>query len=336
MKYIINTQAIVLYINNRILKIEKTDARYASVIKVLNLPQEQQESEILNIITDRKKKDDAKSKGFIITEDSVLYNKQKIPDVLAKKVRSIYNEGLPLDLFAAFWSNLSLNPSQTSVNELYDFLAYKELPITEDGCFLAYKGVRSNYYSVNGNSETQVIRGKVDNGFHIYNGVGEYIEVLRRNVDDDRSQHCSTGLHAGSLDYARNFAERLIVVKINPKDVVSVPSDYNFQKLRCCAYTVVADFVEEIIAPVVDEENNAVESFDHITRKEVTKDRATFIQRIDEYLLNKSAVVDNVSIRQIQAIFSPYWPSPQEVKDALQDLEYTWDENNLIVFRDQG
>lgn len=32
-----------------------------------------------------------------------------------------------------------------------------------------------------------------------------------------------------------------MVVKIDPKDVVSVPSDCSFQKLRACRYIVVAE-----------------------------------------------------------------------------------------------
>jgi acyl carrier protein len=53
---------------------------------------------------------------------------------------------------------------------------------------------------------------------------------------------CSHGLHAGSLAYARGWAERVILVEIDPADVVSVPGDENCQKLRCCKYTVVGEY----------------------------------------------------------------------------------------------
>ena len=35
---------------------------------------------------------------------------------------------------------------------------------------------------------------------------------------------------------------QIVICKVNPRDVVSVPSDSKFQKLRCCQYEVVAIF----------------------------------------------------------------------------------------------
>jgi hypothetical protein len=326
--HIINQNAITLIIQNKNYRVEKSDSRYATIIKNLGGSDE----ELLNILENRKVKDDAVKAGFIITDSSVSYKGEKLPDVLAKKIRNIYNEGLPLALFEKFWENLNQNPSSTSVSELYDFLAYKELPINERGMFLAYKGVNDDYWSVSGNKDTIVIKGRVDERGRIYNGIGEEIEVVRRAVDDNRENHCSFGLHAGSLDYARGFSSRLVMVEINPKDVVSVPSDYNCQKLRCSAYKVVSDFVEEIVAPVLDEENIPIESADHIERKALTKERMEKITRIDNYLLNKQKEgIEFVSIRQIQNIFSPNWISKQEVMDILQELEYSWNGEDVQI-----
>ena len=42
------------------------------------------------------------------------------------------------------------------------------------------------------------------------------------------------------MDFARG---KVVIVKVNPKDVVSVPHDCNCQKLRTCAYTVVAEHI---------------------------------------------------------------------------------------------
>jgi hypothetical protein len=342
LNYILNPSSISFSLRNKLYRVEKTDSRYSSVIKAFNLSEDQMEQALLDILDNTKKLDDAEKKGFVITDKEVTYLGQKLPDVLAQKVRIIYNEGLPLDLFVRFWENLSQNPSQTSVNEIYDFLAYKELPITDDGFFLAYKGLGLDYYSIHGNLETVVTSGTVDNAGRIYNGVGEYIEVLRRNVNDDRTVHCSSGLHCGSLNYSRDFGRRLVIVKVNPKDVVSVPSDYDCQKLRCCAYTVVADYEQEITAPVVDEDNQPIESSAHIERKENTAKRQAFIDRIAKYLDSKSYEEDYVSIRSIQGIFSPQWPSKEQIKDALQELEYNWtvgvglggDDVDLVILND--
>jgi hypothetical protein len=327
--HIINQNAITLIVQNRNYRVEKSDSRYATIIKNLGGSDE----ELLNILENRKVKDDAVKAGFIITDSSVTYKGEKLPDVLARKIRSIYNEGLPLALFEKFWENLNQNPDNTVLEQLYDFLSYRELPITEDGCFLAYKGVQSNYYSVMGNTETIVESGSVDSGGHILNSIGAKIKIKRNRMTTNRSVSCDAlSCHCGSLDYARGWGSRMVIVKVNPKDVVSVPTDCNCQKLRMCEYQVVEDFAEEIVAPVLDDQNIPIESKDHIERKALTKERVEKITRIDNYLLNKQKEgFEIVTIRQIQNIFSPNWISKQEVMDILQELEYSWNGEDVQI-----
>jgi hypothetical protein len=67
----------------------------------------------------------------------------------------------------------------------------------------------------------------------------------RRKVCDDAGIGCSYGFHAGSLEYAQGFGggeKKIVIVKINPADVVSVPTDCECQKLRTCQYEVVDEF----------------------------------------------------------------------------------------------
>jgi hypothetical protein len=242
-----------------------------------------------------------------------------MPRALADKIRAIAQEGLPVSIFAKFWDNLQLNPSANSVRELYDFLAYKELPITEDGYFLAYKGLTKDGWSISGNKETKVLKGKVDNAGRIFNGLNEEIEVRRWDVDDNRQNGCSYGLHVGSLDYAQGFAQgQVVVVKVNPKDVVSVPEDCGCQKCRVCAYKVVDVFSKEIECPVCDECGDEILNDDQIEYTE-------FETRIDNYIHKKyEQEYDLVSVRAIQNSFSPEYPSKVRVLDALNTLGYTW------------
>ena len=124
--------------------------------------------------------------------------------------------------------NLMSNPSHRSVQELYGFLEKGELPITPDGHFLAYKKVRGDY--------TDCHTGKMDNS------VGKVLEMERNAVDDDKDRTCSSGLHFCSKSYLANFGgERTVIVKINPRDVVSIPSDYNNAKGRTCRYEVIGE-----------------------------------------------------------------------------------------------
>jgi len=50
----------------------------------------------------------------------------------------------------------------------------------------------------------------------------------------------STGLHFCSRSYLGRFGgSNIMVLKIHPKDVVSIPTDYDDAKGRCCKYEVI-------------------------------------------------------------------------------------------------
>lgn len=321
LSYIINNAGIVLFLDNKPVKFEKGSSQYAKIIEAFDLPENQQEAAIRKALENAAER--VEKNGFKISPEEVSYKGETLPKALADKVRSIHREGLPLNLFEKFWQNLQDNPSSSSVNELYEFLAYKELPITEDGCFLAYKGLESNLWSISGNKETKVVKGVVDESGRILNSIGAEIEVKRRDVDDNRDNHCSFGLHVGSLDYARGFAQgAVVVVKVNPKDVVSVPKDYSCQKCRVSAYKVASVFEQEIKAPVVDESNEPVQN-------ETVQKRSEFVERIDKYLDGaKKKGYPSVNIRKIQNSFSPEYPSKNRVLEALDDLGYFWYEGD--------
>lgn len=326
MKYAINTTAIILFINNRNIRIEKTDQRYPKIINVFKLDSSEQEQAVLDIIDEKSNytKVIKSSEGFeIITnsagEDEIWFNDEKLPPALSEKILSIIAEDLPLDHFEKFWNNLKENPSATSVNELIDFLSNKELPITDDGHFIAYKGVRDDYFSIHGNKDTKVLTGVVDEHGKILNNIGSYISVARNQVDDDRNRHCSYGLHCGQLEYSRSFGSKIVVVKVNPKDVVSVPSDHSFMKCRVSAYEVVSEYTEELLSSVVD--SNGQDTI----KQDPHKILNSTIDKIANYLKKKREQnYSEVSIRQIQNIFSPGYATKVEVLNALQSLGETW------------
>ena len=332
MQYIINSNGIVLFIDNKPLKFERGSMQYAKILEKFDLPEAEQDAAIREVI--QKTSPNAEKNGFKISPESVSYLGEELPQSLADKVRAIHEEGLPLSLFEKFWQNLQLNPSSSSVRELYEFLSYKELPLTEDGCFLAYKGLDSNFWSISGNKETKVISGQTNASGKIFNGVGEKIEVRRWDVDDNRANHCSFGLHAGSLDYARGFSQgAVVVVKINPKDVVSVPTDCKCQKCRVSAYEVVSVFEQEITAPVVDADNNPIEDESNASRSE-------FIDRVANYLNTKAEKgFDQVSVRSIRNSFSPEYPDLNRVLDAIDSLGHFWvdsEDGKVVLLSDDG
>jgi len=328
MKYITNNTKIILFINGKSISVEKTDKRYPKIVKVFELPSSEQEDAVLKVLepAEVSVKSIHGQNGFEVVDEDIFYKGEKLPNAFATKIKSIIRDGLPLEHFEKFWENLKENPSANSINELIDFLSNKELPITDDGFFIAYKGVDHGYYSIHGNLDTKVLTGNVDASGRIYNAVGEYISVARNQVDDDRNKHCSFGLHCGALGYSQSFGSKTVVVKVNPKDVVSVPTDCSFMKCRVCAYEVVSEYTHEIESSVVDSKGQET-----IVTND-TKDRNQFIEKISTYLNRRAdRGYEEATVRQIQNSFSPAWPSKESILDALQHLGYFWSEIDGVL-----
>lgn len=163
--------------------------------------------------------------GYLM--DRILFFMREIPKQAERLVR--------------FAENLYQNPNPAVIAELYKFLEHKNNPITDDGCFLAYKGVGVDYYSHTAGN-IKILKGKVKDG-RVYNGVGEEIIAERKDVCDNADIGCAPGLHIGSWEYANGFKGdgHLMVVKTNPRDAVMVPHDCSYQKLRSCRYEVIAE-----------------------------------------------------------------------------------------------
>jgi len=148
-----------------------------------------------------------------VVDGTIFFNGEPIHNYLTDKILSFMEKGLPHESLIKFLERLMANPSRRAVNELYAFLAHKNMPITDAGTFLAYKSVRSDY--------TDHYTGNFNNS------IGNTLQMIRNNVCDDHNQGCSVGFHAGSLEYASSFGSHdsiLLIVEIDPADVVSVPS----------------------------------------------------------------------------------------------------------------
>lgn len=165
--------------------------------------------------------------NFKLFEDSIYYNGLEIKNKMQERILAVYRSGLDLSPIVKFLENLFLNPSATSREELYLFLEHNNLPITDDGHFLAYKYITNDYKDCYSRT--------------LDYSIGALAQMRRQDVDANRHNTCSRGLHFCSREYVKNgrgAGNRIVVVKVNPRDVVSIPSDYNNSKGRCCEYVI--------------------------------------------------------------------------------------------------
>jgi len=175
------------------------------------------------------------SKGKVkISNGVVYYGDVELENYAVDKLLELMNEGFDITPLTNFLANLMENPSYRAVKELYKFLEVGGIPITEDGYFMVYKKVTSDFKDI----YTRTFD----------NSVGKVVEIPRNMVDEDSSRTCSSGLHVCSYSYLSHFgngtSDRVVLCKVNPKDVVSIPADYDNTKMRVCRYEVV-DVVKE-------------------------------------------------------------------------------------------
>lgn len=173
----------------------------------------------------------SENKDIEVRDGDVLFEGKPFANAISDRLLTMLEEDLPVEPLCNFLTNLKKNPSKRAVDELYGFLEKNTLPLTPDGHFVAYKKVRDNYMDIHS--------GKFDNS------VGQVVSMARNEVDEDKDRTCSSGLHFCSLEYLPSFGgyngTRVMLLKINPRDVVSIPSDYNNAKGRACRYEVIAE-----------------------------------------------------------------------------------------------
>jgi hypothetical protein len=191
------------------------------------------EDELVGLIQADVKQEIAMAGGVEFKEDGMIFmDGESVSDALIARYRYMLENDFPFEGFKLFVWNLAENPSRDSRKDLYSFLEACTLPITEDGHFLAYKKVNFDYTDCHSRT--------------FDNHIGKVVEMPREKVDVNRRETCSTGLHVCSRSYLAHYSgERVVVVKVNPKDVVSVPVDYNNAKMRVCRYEVVSELKSE-------------------------------------------------------------------------------------------
>lgn len=174
-----------------------------------------------------------------IVGDTIVFDGVAIHNKMADRIVRLHNEGHNVNHLILFLENLLQNPSYNTIDTAYTFLEHNSIPLTTDGHFIAYKYITDDY--------KDCYSRKFDNS------VGKVVEMPRNMVDDNPNNTCSVGLHVGRPDYVGPGMRKSVVVKVNPRDIVCVPTDYNGGKMRVCRYEVLADYEKTYTDEILDE-----------------------------------------------------------------------------------
>lgn len=232
LNYSITESSVVVFIDGEVYTISSNHPNYRDIIQVLLDNTMSEFNKIYYVLdhVDVKSSIEKYADGRItIEEETIKYEGLDIPmEALAERILKLRGDESSFEHLVKFLDNLMANPSTDSRDDLYRFLSRNNLPITNRGTFLAYKKVNINYKDVHSNT--------------FDNSIGAVVAMPREHVDPDRNNTCSAGFHAASYDYMDSYGgDKVVIVEIDPKDVVSVPVDHDDAKLRCCKYTVIGE-----------------------------------------------------------------------------------------------
>lgn len=225
--YMLNEQSLTMLFSNGDVEVMPIE-RAKSVIDAIN--ERAGEDEIRKLVDKAKVICNYMDDTIVVQNGVVLYKGEPVNNVIVEKILDFQEKGYPYKPLLAFLARIMENPSRRAIHELYGFLDQEHLGITDAGTFLAYKAVRENW--------TDKYSGKFDNH------VGNTLEMPRNSVDDDCRIGCSYGFHVGSLKYVTGFkdsSDHVLIVEVDPKDVVSVPTE-DCGKVRVCKYKVVGEY----------------------------------------------------------------------------------------------
>ncbi|AFN69873.1 RIIB lysis inhibitor [Aeromonas phage Aes012] len=203
-------------------------------MEIIGLLREEKYDEAMEMLNIKRGLERYISGDLIIEGGTLKYKDLIIDSGLTRRIVEKMQNGEPFEPLVAFFENLMANPSRRAVYQLYDFLEHNDIEITDDGHFIAWKRVNSNF--------KDMYTGKFDNS------PGTVVKVNRFQVDENPNVTCSHGLHVAAKSYIPHYGSgsgKVIACKVNPADVVAIPTDYNNAKMRCAGYEVLYEVTSD-------------------------------------------------------------------------------------------
>lgn len=255
--YIMTADGVSLYLNGKSFNADKSHPKYNDIIQAIRDQAFDAIPSLINVAI--AVKDYAFGSAVEVDADAglVIYKGEPLRGYLVERILAMMHDGFNIKPMTMYLENLMQNPSKRSVDELHGFNEYGRMPITDDGCFIAYKRINGWYDTYTGKVLNKPAH-LLDNDdlaklpYTVNNVTVELVDgaltvsMPRNKVDDVAERTCSYGLHFCSQEYLKSFSgDKIVVLKINPADVVSIPTDYNNTKGRCAKYQVIDVLSEE-------------------------------------------------------------------------------------------
>lgn len=304
-KHFLGEKTLTVVVGNRPRSINRDHPFYSEITSLVADPQAD-EAWLLDLLDPLNPLRDVKIDGdsIEIHQTTVTRHGEPLPIYLQERIVDTVRSGLPVEGWKLFVERVYTNPSLTARDELAKFMEKSGLPMTPDGKFLAYKRVSANFESIHANPD----------GTRLDNSVGRTVVMPggRKAVDDNRGNTCSVGLHVCSQAYLREYYSgtgRIVIVEVDPADVVSVPYDYNNTKARVWRYKVVG---EVPLSTESEAREWGVISVDYLNREALEQVEAN-IENLEEELAEATDSGDDYEAFTILEAIE----SAQELRDRI-------------------
>lgn len=161
----------------------------------------------------------ATSPHIAIRNGKVRFKNKVITNDLTKRLLHLHDTNEDVGPLTKFLENTQMNPALGVLDSFFIFLKRAGMPITQDGHFIAYKIVDAELLS---------------------SSIGKICENKAGSLDFYASPYFPEGIKS---------SERIQVLKINPKDVVFMPTS---EKGNCSRCEVVGEYSMDSSNPSVN------------------------------------------------------------------------------------
>ena len=237
----VDNKVTVLLENGDFVEREITDEKFKKILEA------QSDDEVLRILCpEYQEVVDSRNKALSMVEklrqskllrvknDTIYWDNVSslsIPVELAEAIvdAELEHNELKISTYRNFWTLMSLNPSEECRKNLYWFLQLHGLKLAKCGFFVAYRNVdttkEKGVYTDHHSHSTRI-------------EIGEMVTIPREKCDCNSNNECSRGLHCASVKWLKKnyFGDVGLACLVNPADVVAVPHNSEYGKLRTCAY----------------------------------------------------------------------------------------------------
>lgn len=240
-EYMITGDSVIMTFGADSEIVESTHPNYKEIVMAVVGGEYKRAFELMNI---RKSIENFTQGAITIKGDKLFYGAVEMRSTLVDRILHMMKAGdKGFERLVMFFEKLMENPSKDSVEQLWGFVSHLDVEIDEEGYIIGWKKVSTH-------------EGKLvdSHTYKVPNDLGNIVEMPRWMVDNNRNVTCSQGLHVGAWDYVRCFSgDTILKVRVHPRDVVSVPTNYNDMKMRSSRYEVAA---------IVDNQRKVLKAWD--------------------------------------------------------------------------